>query len=625
MNALLGWCAGTTDEGAATAILGRMARGVATPDAVPPQMRLGPAAAVAIAGAETAAGVAADDGLLAAIAGRPRWTEDELAALAARAGQGAALLAAYRRHGTDLLQHLRGAFTLAVVAPAARKALLAVDRLGIGTLCYSLPEAGGLIFGTTADIVRAHPRVASTVTPQAVFDYLYFGISPSPGTIYREQSKLLPAQFLTYEGGAVRTGFYWRMPYREAGTAPVAALSAELMERLRQAVGRVVADVDPARLGAFLSGGLDSSTVAGLLSEASGGQAKTFTIGFAQDRYDEARYAEITARHFGTAQHTYVLTPQDVAEVVVKIARAFDEPFGNSSVVPTYYCAKLARERGVGLMLAGDGGDEIFAGNARYVDQAVFGLYDRIPAALRRLIIEPVLGLPGARRAGLLRRAGNYVDRARIPLPDRLESYNFYRTVDLATVFEADALAAIDREAPLRGLRETYGRTLSSNALQRMMHLDLKITLADNDLRKVGVGCAMAGMPVAYPFLDDEVVEFSARVPPALQIRRLERRWFFRQAVKDFLAPETLAKRKHGFGMPYAEWPREDPRLREIAADCLAGFKRRRYLRGDFLDGLFAPGEPSRGVLIWDIMMLELWFRAREAEAGEWHRDRSVA
>src|SRR5581483_1798618 len=202
-------------------------------------------------------------------------------------------------------------------------------------------------------------------SPQAVFDYLYFGISPSPGTIYRELRKLLPAQYLRRAGGRIDCGFYWQMPYAERTEKEVRDLSGDLMQRLRGALVRTVGDEDPRRLGAFLSGGLDSSTVTGLLSEASGGHAKTFTIGFRQAKYDESGYAEIVARHFQTEHRTYYLTPRDVARALVPIARAFDEPFGNSSVLPAYYCAKLAGENGVSLMLAGDGGDELFGGNSR--------------------------------------------------------------------------------------------------------------------------------------------------------------------------------------------------------------------------------------------------------------------
>ena len=197
--------------------------------------------------------------------------------------------------------------------------------------------------------------------------------------------------------------------------------------------------------------------------------------------------------------------------------------------------------------------DEIFAGNSRYVEQEIFGLYDKVPAALRRGVIEPILfDMPGIGGWRLIRRGRNFVGHLRTPMPDRLQAHNFYGRIDLSEAIESDALGEIDPLEPLSGMREAFQRTGSANLLQRMMHLDLKITLADNDLRKVVGACAMAATAVDFPFLDDELMAFSAQVPPALLIRRCKRRWFFRHAVRNFLAPETLAKHKHGVGMSFS-------------------------------------------------------------------------
>jgi asparagine synthase (glutamine-hydrolysing) len=565
-----------------------------------------------------------NDAVWTGIIGRPRWVRPELALLASAEGHAAALRQAYRQHGLDLFTSLRGSFALAVIDRDARRALLAIDRFGVHTMCYSQPRSGGIVFGSTTDAVRAHPAVGASVREQAIFDYLYFGICPSPGTIYREQFKLLPAQYAVYQDNAVRKAFYWSMPYRETTSKSVELLSAELIERLRVGVARAIAGRETATLGAFLSGGLDSSTIVGLLSEATGQRAKAFTIGFPHDEYDEGHYAEIAARHFGIEHHYYPLSPRDVVNILTPLSRAFDEPFGNSSAVPTYYCAKMAKEHGVKLMLAGDGGDEIFAGNSRYVDQRVFALYDRIPWALRAYLIEPVVfGLPGFDRWALGRKARGYIRRAKIPMPERLETYNFYGNTPLREVFTSDILSAIDPSEPTANLREVYERAASSAMLQRMLHLDLKITLADNDLRKVGRACDIIGMPVAYPFLDDDVAEFSAQIPASLLIRRFSRRWFFKRAMRQILPPETLAKPKHGFGMPYEEWPRKDRELREIVIEYLASFRQRHYLHPDFLNRVIKGDETGAySEQVWDIVMLELWFRERKDAAHDvrWSR-----
>jgi asparagine synthase (glutamine-hydrolysing) len=613
MSTLAGWLDTPIGELPADMILRRM---VGTTAFGRGSVRTLPAAAEAVA--RLAPGIHGDltasDSFLGAIVGRPRWTMPELATLAAREGHAKALVQAYRVHGMTLFRCLRGSFAIAVIDRLARRLLLAVDRLGIETMCWSEPKSGGVAFGSTTDVVRAHPAVVSTVSEQAVFDYLYFGISPSPGTIYREHRKLLPAQYLLYEQGRTQNGFYWEMPYREVSAKSLPDLTHDLMKNLRGAVARATEAQDPGRLGAFLSGGLDSSTVAGLLSETTHRRAKTFTIGFSHDRYDEVHYAKIAARHFGIEHYIYYLTPKDVVAALPTVARAFDEPYGNSSVVPAYYCAKLASEHGVELMLAGDGGDEIFAGNSRYVDQQILGLYSKVPPALRSYFIEPLVmnvpGLDGWNIGGKVRR---YIRRARLAMPERLETDNFYRSAVLSEIFTAEALSAIDPDDPLANMREAYDRTQSGSMLQRMLHLDLKITLADNDLRKVTGACDMAGMQVAYPFLDDDLVEFSAQVPPSLLIRGMSRRWFFKHAIRDFLPKQTLAKRKHGFGIPYMEWPKENRELREIAVDCAESLKRRAYLRPDFLHSVIEDKSGIYDALVWDIMMLELWFRERAA------------
>jgi asparagine synthase (glutamine-hydrolysing) len=609
MKVLVGWSDVADQPMPADAIVARMLG--------PPERRprspadLSPAAALAVEGDGRCD--RADDGAIAsAVVGAPRWEEPELAAVAVGNGHAAALTEAYRRYGEGLFRYLHGAFSLAIVDRASNRVVIAIDRFGIYPMCYAQLKGGGVVFGSTTDLVRRHPAVTSTVPAQAVFEYLFFCTCPSPRTIYREQAKLLPAQYVVFEPNEVRRAFYWQMPYRDRTAKDVRELSADMMRLLRRAVGRTIEDQPPKEVGAFLSGGLDSSTVVGLLREAIGAPIKTFTIGFVQDRYDEAHYATITARHFGAEPHVYYLTPKDVIDLLPVVARSFDEPYGNSSVIPAYYCARQAKEYGISLLLAGDGGDELFAGNSRYVDQTIFSYYGRIPRFLRRGLIEPVTRLPGLGSLG--RKARSYISRALTPMPDRLETYNFYRSSDLADVFAADALATIDREEPLEMLREVYGRTPTHSMLQGMLHVDLKVTLADNDLRKVGTACELAELAVRYPFLDEEVAEFAAGLAPGLLLKGRKRRWFFRQAVKDFLAPETLRKRKHGFGMPFAEWIREDPALRAVAVECLQGFKRRGYLRGEFIDRLIADSVPGvADALAWDIMMIELWFRDREA------------
>jgi asparagine synthase (glutamine-hydrolysing) len=208
------------------------------------------------------------------------------------------------------------------------------------------------------------------------------------------------------------------------------------------------------------------------------------------------------------------------------------------------------------------------------------------------------------------------VQQARIPLPDRLETYNFLERQALSEIFEPEFLAAVDPNRPRDIAREVFGRTTSQSAVNRMMHLDLKETLADNDLRKVNVMCELSGMQVRYPLLDDDLVAFSGRLSPAQKVKGLRLRHFFKESLKDFLPPETISKSKHGFGLPFGVWMKRDNALREITVESLRSFKKRGYLRPDYVDDLLRLHESSHagyyGVMIWIVMMLERWLAVQE-------------
>lgn len=621
MTGLCGWSGAFKGAATPEGMLRGMALGLPSPPGAESRARAEAGVALHVQGWTGRSDLDVEGGLWAAIEGFPRWTSPELAGLAAERGHGAALREAYRRHGADLFRHLAGPFSLAVIEPDSGRALLAVDRFGAHAMYYARLPGGALAFGSTADAVRAHPAVGATISAQEIYDYLFFYVCPAPKTVYREQRKLLPAQYLQLDNGQVRTAFYWRMPYGTERAAEPAGAPGELESLIERSVRQAIEDENPDQIGAFLSGGLDSSTLVGLLARSSGGRPKTFTVRFEHDAYDESGYARAAARHFGTDHHEYTLTPKDVLDLVPKIAETYDEPFGNSSAVPAYYCARMASEHGVGLMLAGDGGDELFAGNARYVEQMIFDLYRRVPAAVRSYVIEPgVFGVPFADRMRLVRRARNYITRARMPMPDRLEDHNLWLSVPLDEVFEDPPLREIDPDEPLELRREVYRRAGSASLLQCMMHLDLTAALADNDLRKVNRMCGLAGVRVRYPFLSEDVAEFSARVPASLLIKRLKIRDFYKRELRHFLPAETLSKRKHGFGMPFSEWLKEDPGLRDLAHDSLLAFKRRHCMKAAFIDrviaGHRAASQAVYDEIVWDIMMLELWWQAHADPAA---------
>ena len=267
--------------------------------------------------------------------------------------------------------------------------------------------------------------------------------------------------------------------------------------------------------------------------------------------------------------------------------------------------------------MAGDGGDELFGGNTRYVKQKVFEIYGGIPKALRRMLIEPVCAHLGFADAIMpLRKIRRYVEQARVPLPERLEEYNLLCRFGAENMLHADFLAAVDTARPLQLQRETWDAAHTQHYLNRMLALDFKFTLADSDLRKVSSMCALAGVEVGYPLLSDELVDFSARLPTALKVNGARLRYFFKEALKDFLPAEVIAKSKHGFGLPFGSWVLKDAGLRTLAMDSLSDLRRRRIVREEFLDALtgrWLQETPNYyGTLIWLFMILEFWYQDSE-------------
>jgi asparagine synthase (glutamine-hydrolysing) len=422
--------------------------------------------------------------------------------------------------------------------------------------------------------------------------------------------------------GARRHDIAWWQPRFEEHVRPdFATLRDEFRTAVRDAVKR---HAEGTEVGAFLSGGTDSSTVVGMLADVRPAPPRAYSIGFDAAGYDEMQYARIAARRFGARHRERYVTPQDVADGIPLLARHFDQPFGNSSALPALYCARMAQEDGVQCLLAGDGGDELYGGNTRYARQKLFEPYGRLPRGLREGLLAPLLARSSAvDRLPVVRKAASYVRQASVPMPDRLSVHGLMQLLGPGNVLEAELLAGVDRDEPLRQEREVYARAAAGGLVNRMLAYDWKFTLADNDLPKVLGAAGLAGVGVGFPFLDDPVVDLSLRVPAQWKVRGLTLRWFFKRSLRGFLPPAILHKRKHGFGLPFGPWLVSDPRLRELAGDSFSSLARRGWVRGQFLDLLLgrtlAEHAGFYGEMVWILVMLEQWFQARE------HADRTLS
>ena len=551
-----------------------------------------------------------ENGLAAALYGRPRFMDDELAFIARDQNAVVAVAHGWLRHGEKLPTLMRGNFAFAVLEPIKKKAFLALDRTGAERLCYA-KHGNHLAFGTSAQSVAAHPAIGRNIDPQAIYDYLYFHVIPAPRSLYLGVRKLLPGQYATLKNGQLSTGFYWQADY-----TPADADFDSQQRDFRSTLDQAVRDADAPATAAFLSGGTDSSTVVGMLTAARGAPVDTFSIGFDAAGFDEMEYARCAAERYRCHSHEYYLKPADIVTAIPVIAREYDEPFGNNSAVPTFFCAKAAHEAGFEHMFAGDGGDEIFGGNARYAKQRLFEAYAQLPALLRHGLIEPFARLPGLSDRFPLAKLKSYVAQAQVGLPLRLESYNFLHRTPLNQIFTADFIRTVDPASTDAALTEVYERTNSDHYINRLMHLDLKFTLADNDLRKVGTMTEAAGIEVRYPLLDDRMVAFANHLPVDYKVRGQKLRWFFKEALTDLLPEKIINKSKHGFGLPFGVWSTQYAPLGDVVGDSLTSFKQRGWIQPAYLDHMLAMQRSQHasyyGVMIWVMMMLEQWLQANE-------------
>jgi asparagine synthase (glutamine-hydrolysing) len=576
------------------------------------QILVGGNSALAVAANSESAHIYQNKNLMVAIWGRAKFSDSDLAQLSHTDGMAKTLANSWLKNGEKAFSDLIGTFVLCILDESSGQTILAIDRMGTQPLSYQI-SGQGIVFGTSADAIIVNPLAESEIDPQSLYNYVYFHMIPSPGTIYQVQKRLLPGEFLIYKQGKVKSGRYWEINFIESERRPFDELKQDFLGVLRSSVQKAAGDEE---VGAFLSGGTDSSTIAGILSEINGRPARTYSIGFEAAGYDEMEYARIAARHFSTEHHEYYVTPDDIVEAIPQIAAIFDQPFGNSSAIPTFYCARKARSDGITRLLGGDGGDELFGGNVRYAKQYIFSFYDHLPAVLRKQILEPlVFGIPGGKNLPVISKARSYIEQATIPMPARTETYNLLGRYGHEEVFTNEFLSTVNSGQPIELINETFNRSHAQSLINRMLSLDLKFTLADNDLPKVVKSCELAGVEVAFPFLDDQIVAYSAQLEPNLKLKRTRLRYFFKEALRDFLPNEIITKQKHGFGLPFGVWLQNHKPLKTLAADSLSDLKSRNIIRADFINKLLEQHLNEHagyhGTMVWVLMMLEQWYRQR--------------
>jgi len=493
---------------------------------------------------------------------------------------------------------------------------MAVDRFAIRSLCWRI-DGGSLSCGARADELTATAGDRrAPLSSQAVFDYLYFHVIPSPSTVFQGVQRLEPGRCAMLRDGQLAITTYWRPTFRPRTSPSFDQLRDEFRGLLRDAVAQQVDGSAPA---CFLSGGTDSSTVAGMLAQVSPTRPVCYSIGFEADGYDEMAYARVAARHFGCDHREIYFTPDDLVREIPTVAAAYDQPFGNSSALPSYHAAAQARQDGVTRLLAGDGGDELFGGNARYATQRLFEHWQKVPRPLRDGLLSPLFSWAPMARVPLLRKGASYVRQANTPMPDRAQDYNLIKRIGYDTIFTPAFLGAVRADEVDAQQRRVWAEAEAADEVDRHLAFDWRYTLAECDLPKVVGTTALAGVSVGFPMLDDALVAFASRLPADYKLRGQALRWFFKEALRGFLPDEILTKKKQGFGLPFGVWMVQHAALNALARDALEPLVTRKLLRSDFVRVFFddlLPQHPHYyGTMAWILIMLEHWLRAH---APEW-------
>jgi asparagine synthase (glutamine-hydrolysing) len=511
----------------------------------------------------------------------------------------------------SIISKIKGDFSFGINLPNG-STFLAVDRFAIRTICYCVEGLKLRYAGRADELVNINPEI----DPQAIFDYLYFHVIPSPRTIYKGVFRLPPGHYALFEKGVLTVAPYWKPTFIEAHGVSFDALKIEFKNLLQAAVS---SELDQGKPGCFLSGGTDSSTISGMMAKVAnlnGISASTYSIGFDALGYDEMEFARVAAKHFQTEHHEYYVTPDDLVNSMGLVAAHYDQPFGNSSALPAYYCAKMARENGVTKILAGDGGDELFGGNTRYSKQKIFDWYNILPEPLRIGFFEPFASLSIMSKVPGIKKGASYVNQAKVPMPDRLMTYNLLFRLGLNQVLTPAFLSQINAEEPSSHQRRVWSETQSDASLvNKMLAYDWRYTLADCDLPKVVGTTALAGLEVGFPMLDSRLLDFSERLPTAYKLKGFKLRWFFKEALRGFLPDEIITKKKQGFGLPFGVWATQHRGLFALAENALRSLADRGVVRSDFVSTLLKNRLPEHpgyyGEMVWILTMLELWLNSK--------------
>jgi asparagine synthase (glutamine-hydrolysing) len=517
---------------------------------------------------------------------------------------------AYEEYGKGLPRRLRGMFAFALWDERRESLMLARDRIGKKPLLYSI-SGGALVFASEFQALLRHPAVSRDINLEAIPHYLAFMCVPGPETAFTAIKKLDPGCLLIWSRGSVTTERYWSLEFEHKIQISEQEAADRTVELLKDAVKvRLMSDVP---LGAFLSGGIDSSAVVALMSELHPGRVQTFTIGFDEQDFSEIEHARRVAARFGSSHHEFIVRP-DAIEVLPTLVRHYGEPYADSSAIPTYYLSKLTRQH-VTVALNGDGGDEAFAGYERYAAMRLADRYHSIPGPLRRAIMDPLIAaIPdkGTSRS-LLGKARRFARVAGRERADRYLRWSSTINEDMKReLFTKRFLDQVRESSSLPLLDQWFAGNGHLDIVDRALKADTETYLPNDLLVKVDIASMAVSLEARSPFLDHHLLEFAASLPAGYKLRCLTTKHLLKRALKGLLPPENLKRGKMGFGVPIGLWLRGD--LRELLRDAILSEQaaRRGYFSPDAVRVLYEQHQSRKrdwGHQLWTLLMLELWHR----------------
>ena len=531
------------------------------------------------------------------------------------------ILHAYEEWDVDCLNRFRGMFAFAIWDSKLKRLFMARDRLGEKPLVY-FNKNGQFVFASEIKALLQIPGVERKVNNSGLHHYLTYQYVPSPDTIFEGIKKLPPAHYLLYDrNGNIRIERYWKLNFnsRQKNHADVQEFSDLIRTELEESVKlRLISDVP---LGAFLSGGIDSSLIVGMMGKLSGKPVKTFSIGFEEKDFDELIYAKLVSDHFATEHHEFVVRPNAI-EILPKLIWHYNEPFADSSAIPTYYLANVTKNY-VKVVLTGDAGDENFAGYKRYLWSKWVALFIKIPGKIRRELIPTFLRVISYShwKEKTLNRLIDFMESLS---DDQVRNYaeqiKIFNAKEKGDIYTEDLVKNLGKKNPLDFLTKKYEEAETDDLLGKLLYVDINSYLPEDLLVKMDIATMANSLEARIPFLDHKFMELVAGIPSQLKMKGSMTKFILKKSFSDLLPEAILKRKKMGFGVPVSRWFKKE--LKEYIYEILMDSRtlNRGYFRREGIERLLDEHITSRydhSAKIWALLILEIWFRVFMDKEGD--------